>query len=177
MIRSSQIRKGATVRARAARGFTLLELVVVVAIAMLLAAMSIPSITNTLRVYKMRSAVTSFTSAISSARYQAIFTGCKTQLTISKASYNYQFASEAPALTGSTCLAAFVNVGSTVPFMGKGVAINQDVVLTFSPGGSVTSVPVQAPLVQIVLTYPGFTTTVPQETVAVSSYGNITVTP
>ena len=59
MIRSSKIQKGATVRARAARGFTLLELVIVVAIGMILAGMAIPFIGNTLRVYRMRSAVTS----------------------------------------------------------------------------------------------------------------------
>jgi Tfp pilus assembly protein FimT len=176
MIRSTQIRKGSRVPARTARGFTLMELCIVVAIGMLLAAAAVPMITNTVRIYRMRSAIASVTSAISAARYQSIFTGCKTQLTITKASYNYQFASEAPAITGSTCLAAFANVGSAVPFMGTGVAINQNVTLTFTPGGAVSSVPVQAPLIQIVLTYPGFSA-VPQETVQVSSYGNITVTP
>ena len=50
MNRSSQIRKGATVRARAARGFTLLELVIVIAIGMILAGLATPIIVNTLRV-------------------------------------------------------------------------------------------------------------------------------
>jgi prepilin-type N-terminal cleavage/methylation domain-containing protein len=176
MVRSSKTTKGTTVRSRAARGFTILELVIVVAIGLILAGLAVPFIGNALRLYKMRSAIASIQSAISAARYQSIFTGCKTQISISKANYNYQFASQAPAVTGSACLAGFVNVGGPVPFMGNGVAINQDVVLTFTPGGAVSSVPVQAPLINIVLTYPGFAA-VPQETVQVSSYGNITVTP
>jgi prepilin-type N-terminal cleavage/methylation domain-containing protein len=176
MIRSFQIRKGATVRARAARGFTLIELCVVVAIASLLAAMAVPIIVNTMRVYKMRAAVTSLTSAISSGRYQAIFHGCKTQLVFTASSYSYQLQSEQPAIGGQACLAAFANVGGSMPLMGQGVALNQNVTLTFSPGGGVSSTPALSPI-QLILTYPGFTASVPQETIQVSNYGNITVTP
>src|ERR1700761_112764 len=111
MIRSSKIRKGATVRARAARGFTLLELVVVIAIAMILAGMAIPIIGNTMRVYKMRAAVTSVTGAISSARYQAIFHGCKTAIVFTASTYSYQVQSAQPAYGGQACLATPVNIG------------------------------------------------------------------
>ncbi|HEX3121022.1 MAG TPA: prepilin-type N-terminal cleavage/methylation domain-containing protein [Candidatus Acidoferrum sp.] len=176
MVRSLHITKGAKVRARAARGFTLLELVVVVAIAMILAGLAVPVITNTLRVYKMRSGVTSVTSAISGTRYQAIFHGCKTQIIFTKSSYSYQVQSQQPAYGGQACLAAFANIGSAVPLNGQGIAIDQNVTLTFSPGGAVTSTPAMNPI-QMVLTYPGFLTTVPQETIKVSNYGNITVTP
>jgi type II secretory pathway pseudopilin PulG len=176
MIRRTQIRRGDTVRARAARGFTLLELVLVVAIGMIIAGMAVPVITNTLRVYKMRSATTSVTSAISSGRYQAIFHGCKTQIVFTAASYSYQLQSEQPAYGGQACLAAFANVGTALPLMGNGVAINQNVTFTFTPGGGVGSTPAMNPM-QMILTYPGFTTSVPQETIQVSNYGNITVTP
>ena len=176
MIWGSQIRKGATVRGRAARGFTMLELVIVVAIGMILAAMAVPFITNTLRVYRMRGAVTSVTSAISSGRYQAIFHGCKTQIVFTASTYSYQVQSEQPAIGGQACLTAYSNVGTAMPLMGKGVALNQNVTLTFTPGGGVGSTPAMNPI-QMVLTYPGFTTTVPQETIQVSNYGNITVTP
>jgi hypothetical protein len=56
------------------------------------------------------------------------------------------------------------------------MALNQNVTLTFTPGGAVGSTPAMTPI-QMILTYPGFTSTVPTETIQVSNYGNITVTP
>jgi prepilin-type N-terminal cleavage/methylation domain-containing protein len=176
MIRSTQIRKGAKVRARATRGFTLMELLIVVAIGMILAGMAVPVINNTLRVYKMRAAVTTLTSAISNARYQAIFHGCKTQIVFTAAAYTYQISSQQPAYGGQACLTAYAPVTTALPLSGTGLALNQTVTLTFTPGGGVASTPVMNPI-QIILTYPGFTGTVPQETIQVSNYGNITVTP
>jgi Tfp pilus assembly protein FimT len=176
MIRSIQIRKGAKVRARATRGFTLLELVIVILIGMLIAGIAIPSITNTLRVYRMRTAVTSVASAISSTRYNAIFHGCKTQVVFSKATYTYQVQSQAPALGGTTCATAYSNVNGAIPLMGQGVALSADITLIFSPGGGVNSTPAATPIT-MTLTYPGFLTTVPQEVVTVSTYGNVTAAP
>jgi prepilin-type N-terminal cleavage/methylation domain-containing protein len=158
------------------RGFTLLELLLVIAVGMILAAIAVPVISNTMRVYAMRSAITSLTGTISSSRYQAIFHGCKSQVVITAATYSYQLQSEAPAFGGQTCAAAFTNVGGVTPLMGRGVALGADITLTFSPGGSVISNPVANPIV-LNLTYPGFLTTVPAEKITVSNYGNITVTP
>ncbi len=75
-----QHRTLARVRGRGSRGFTLLELVLVIAVGMILAAMAVPVIWNTMRIYSMRSAISSLTGAISSSRYQAIFHGCKSQV-------------------------------------------------------------------------------------------------
>ena len=176
MIRSSKFRKGVSVRARTARGFTLLELLVVIAIASVLAAMAVPVIVNTMRMYRMRSAISSVTGAISSARYQAIFHGCKTQIVFTAGTYSYQISSEQPAYGGQACLAAYAAVGPAVPLMGQGMALNQTVTFTFSPGGGVSSTPAMIPMTMI-LSYPGFITTVPTETITVSNYGNITVAP
>jgi prepilin-type N-terminal cleavage/methylation domain-containing protein len=176
MIRSSHIRKGSMVRARAARGFTLVELVTVVAIGMILAGLATPVIVNTLRVYKMRTAVTSITGLISNARYQAIFHGCKTQIVFTAAAYTYQISSEQPAFGGQACLAAYAPITGVTPIAGSGIAIDQTVTFTFTPGGAVATTPVMSPI-QMKLTYPGFTGTVQQEIIQVSNYGNITVTP
>jgi prepilin-type N-terminal cleavage/methylation domain-containing protein len=165
-----------TVRKQVSRGFTLLELVVVVAIGMLLAAMAVPAITNVSRVYAMRAAVSSLTGAISSSRFQAIFHGCASQVVITKATYSYQLQSEAPAFGGQACAAVFTNVGGPINLMGRGVALNSDITLTFRPGGSVTSNPAAAPIT-LTLTYPGFVATVPTEVITVSNYGNVTVAP
>jgi Tfp pilus assembly protein FimT len=116
-------------------GFTALELVVVVAIEMILAAVTIPVVQNTLRNLAMRSAIAFLTGAISSTRYQAIFSGCKTQAVFTKSSYSYQVQSQAPAINGQACLAAYAPVGQPVPLQGRGTALSADITLTFSPGG------------------------------------------
>jgi type IV pilus assembly protein PilA len=176
MKRSLQTKRIGGIRKRAARGFTLLELLIVVAIASVMAAIAIPVIGNTLRVYKMRSAVTAVTSVISSTRYQAIFHGCKTQVVLTASTSTYQVQTEAPAYGGQVCGTAFTNVDGALPLMGTGIALNQNVTLTFTPGGGVGSNPAMNPI-QLTLSYPGFTTTVVNEQITVSNYGNITVTP
>lgn len=172
----TQLRTKHARRERRSLGFTLLELLLVIAVGMILAAIAVPVIGNTLRVYAMRAATTSLSGAISSSRYQAIFHGCKSQVVFTAASYSYQVQSEAPAYGGQTCAAAFTNVGGAIPLMGRGVALGSNITLTFSPGGSVISNPVASPIT-LTLTYPGFTTTVPTETITVSNYGNVTVAP
>lgn len=176
MIRSSQTNRKGGVRYRAARGFSLIELIIVVAVSMILAGMAVPIIGNLLRVYRMRAAVTSVAGAISSTRYNAIFHGCKTQVVFSAAAYTYQVQSEAPALGGTTCAAAFANVNGAIPLMGQGVKLNADITFTFSPGGGVNSTPAASPMT-MTLTYPGFTSSVPQEVITVSTYGNVTAAP
>ena len=171
-----QHRTRARVRVRGSRGFTLLELVLVVAVGMILAAMAVPVIGNTMRIYSMRSAISSLTGAISSSRYQAIFHGCKSQVVITKATYSYQVQSEAPAFGGQACAAAFTNVGGAIPLMGRGVALSADITLTFSPGGSVVSNPAASPIT-LTLSLSGLRRYGARRNITVSTYGNITVAP
>src|SRR6202035_3952421 len=94
-----------------------------------------PGLGNTLRVFKMRTAVTSVTGLISNARYQAIFHGCKTQIVFTASTYTYQISSEQPAYGGQACLAGYTAVTGVLPLTGQGIALNQTITLTFSPGG------------------------------------------
>ena len=64
-----------------------------------------------------------------------------------------------------------------MPLMGKGIAINQNVTHDIQPRRRSWQARRSMNPIQMMLTYPGFTTTVPQETIQVSNYGNITVTP
>jgi len=97
MIRRSSIRS-----ARSARGFTIVELVIVVAIAMVVIAMAVPGIRRVTQLYAMRSAVTSLTSAIQSARYNAIFHGCRYQLVFTAASKSAPESWQRPPPTAGT---------------------------------------------------------------------------
>jgi hypothetical protein len=129
-----------------------------------------------MRVYNVRSATASLTGAISSTRFQSIFNGCKSQIVFTRATYSYQLQSEAPAFGGQLCNAAFANVGGAVPLQGKGMALNADITLTFGPNGSVTSTPAANPI-QLILTNTSAGPALPAETIQVSTYGNVTVTP
>ena len=156
------------------RGFTLIETVIVVAIALVLGAIAIPFIQSSTRYFSLRAAASSLSGAIQSTRYQAIFHGCKYQIAFRAATYDYQISSEAPAAGATTCAGAFTNVGGPIPLAGArtGVTLNADVTLQFSPGGIVQ--PVAGNMAAITLTQPGVTTA---ETIQVSTYGKVLVTP
>jgi Tfp pilus assembly protein FimT len=176
MICSPQTQRGTTARNRRhtrSRGFTMIEIVVVIGIAMLLAAMAIPAIQSSLRYMALRSAVSSLTGAIQSTRYQAIFHGCQYQLAFRSATYDYTIATMAPAAGGQACLAAFGAASAAIPLAGNSVALNADVTLHFFPSGAVQA-DVGA-LGGIVLTHQSLQAA--PETIAVSNYGKITVTP
>jgi len=172
MVRNSKITKGTMVRARAARGFTLLELVVVVAIAMVLAAIAVPVINNSMRVYSFRSSISAFTGIVQSTRYNAIYHGCPYQLTFTAAPMTYTVASEVPAVGTNTCLVAMGAPSAAVPLPGKGAALNGNLTLLFHPSGLVQAT--TGNLTTTTMTFPGITQA---ENIQISAFGRIYVTP
>ncbi len=167
MIRSSSLAR----HPRTARGFSLLELVVVVAIAMIVSAMAVPAIQRQLQLYSLRSAVSAVTGAIQSTRYQAIYHGCQYQLAINAATNTYTIANMNPAAAGGLCQAGFGPASAAIPIPGRGVTVTASVTIVFHPSGQVQAT--VGSMNPIQLNYAGFL----PELITVSNYGGINVTP
>ncbi|MGC2694751.1 MAG: prepilin-type N-terminal cleavage/methylation domain-containing protein [Candidatus Angelobacter sp.] len=155
------------------RGFTLLELIFVLLICIVMTAMAVPMVNNTLTGYRLRGAVSSMTGAIQATRYQAIFNGYQFRIVFTPATLTYQVQSD-PNRVG--IFANFCPNGGAacpVPLAGSStpVTLSAGPTFTFSPGGTVTSTTAVTGVTTIVVTYSGKT-----ETINVSSYGNIKVT-
>lgn len=170
------------------RGFSLVELLVVVMIVLIVAAIAAPMVANTVRTYQVKSAAASAAGVIKATRYRAIAQGYPMQVVITKATGNYQIQADTTLNGAGVFDGVFVNVGNTEPLSGSGLVptLGADLTLYFSPSGKVWVVTapgppptlgscgaaVVPPPCQIVMTYSNNT-----ETVTVSAYGNIDVTP
>lgn len=152
---------------RVRNGFSMIEVVLVMAVSLILAGLAVPSIRSVLYRYRLRAAVSSVTWAVQSTRYQSLMEGYPYQVTFSGGAGGvnptYQVASK-PAGAPS-----FSNIGSPVPVSGSAVTLSGTTVLQFKPNGSVTAT---SGGLNFNITYQGTT-----ETIAVTNYGNVTVTP
>jgi type IV fimbrial biogenesis protein FimT len=123
---------------RGNRGFTLIELVLVVAIILLITAMAAPVARNMVRNYRLNAASSSVASAIQASRYQSIMVGCPYTLAFTKTSQNYQVATQTITGTPPACATTFSNSGSAVPWASTNeIAISADTTLQFNPSGTV----------------------------------------
>lgn len=163
------------------QGFTLVELVVTMAIMLIVTAISVPLVQSVSSTFKLRGAVNAVTSSLQSTRYQAIFQGCPYQLVFTAATGSYQLQGQPYSAATGTCAAAVANVcnpgmvACPVPLWGSGtrVTLNADITLLFNPGGKVASPQFPGGGITMILTYGGL----PPETITVSNYGNVNVTP
>jgi prepilin-type N-terminal cleavage/methylation domain-containing protein len=146
-----------------ARGFTLIEVMIVLLIGSILTAMAIPQVRSGIYRYRLQGAVASSTWAIQSTRYQSLRDGIQYQVVFTKATNSYQIQSSTDG--GAT----FTNVTGTsaVPLSGSATVLNQNTTLRFKPNGFV-SAPVGA--LNFTLTYQGLC-----QKVTVSNYANITL--
>jgi len=155
--------QGAVDRRVRPSGFSMLELVVTLAIVLIASAMAIPVVKGVIGQYQVNAAVQSVTGIIQATRYRAIASGYPYRIVFNKANYTYQVQSD-PNNNG-----AFANVGGAVPFSTASAkpVINADLTLQFRGNGAVSTALGALPLT---LTMKGQT-----KTISVGIYGNITV--
>jgi type IV fimbrial biogenesis protein FimT len=146
----------------ASAGFTLMEMLITVAILMVLTAFGVPSVLSTIDTFKLNAAANAATWAIQTTRYQALMKGYPYQLTFSTANNTYQVSSE----PGGT--ASFSNLGSAISISSSPVVISANAQLQFKGNGSVSSI--VAGSQTFTITYKNRT-----KTIAVSNYGSVTV--
>lgn len=142
------------------RGFTMIELVIVLAIGSILTAMAIPQVKSGLYSYRLNSAVAMAKWAIQSTRFQALMKGYPYQVAFDATNVNYQIQN---LPSGTT----YANVGSPVPLAAWPMTFNQNTTINFKPNGIVTAT-VGSNIFTI--TYQGTT-----KTITVSNYGNVAV--
>ena len=167
-----------------ARGFSVAEMLITLAIILITSAIVGPAVKNSYDVYQFRGAVTSTTGAIRSARYQAIAQGVSYRLAFNHTAGTYQL--QQSAATDPSGTGAFTNVGNTRLMSSSSLnpGLGADITLQFIPSGAVKLVSgspatisscgaaVSPPPCTLTLTYKGNT-----ETISVTGYGTITVSP
>ena len=141
-------------------GYTVIELLIVIAITIIVAAIAIPQAQSAVASYRLRSAVGTVTGAIQTTRYQAISQGYPFALAFSQTGKNYQISSD-PTRTSN-----FQNVGGPIG-LGNSVTLAGDTTLQFHPSGIV-----QASVGNMTLTVSNGARTA---TIKVTTYGSATV--
>ena len=155
-------RRGGGRRVRGSQGFSLMEMVVTVGVAMVIAAAAIPMTQGAMRAYRLNSAASSGAGAIQSVRYRAIMLGYPCAIAFLAAANSYQVSCKVPPAV------SFTNVGGPIPLSGSGdVMVEQATTLEFSPGGTV-----RATLGSLTLS---LTDGQNRKTITVSGVGNVSV--
>ncbi len=115
-------------------GYSLLQIVITLAVVSTLVSTALPTTIKALRTYRLIAAVSAATGAISATRYQAIMHAYPYNITFNSSNATYQLASEPPSQT------SFTNVGTAVPLSGVGdVTINTTTTLQFNANGTVSA--------------------------------------
>jgi type IV fimbrial biogenesis protein FimT len=158
---------------RTTAGFSMLEVALVMMIALVMAAMAIPSARSAIASYELSAAVDSVTGAIQGARYQAIMHGYLYQVDVNGTTNTIQVSSEIPPATTYSVTGAALPISSDPVTVGVGTPNSSSVghaILQFKPNGAILIASGQAAPMSLTVSYNGTT-----KTVTVSNYGSITV--
>jgi prepilin-type N-terminal cleavage/methylation domain-containing protein len=154
---------------RRERGFSMIEMLLVVSIGIILTAMAAPSMKSSMYMYRLNSAVAMSKWAIQSTRFQALEKGYPYQVVFNAANLNYQIQNLPATCTVSgtpqTPCTTYQPVGAVVPISSWPMTVSQNTTITFQPNGYVTS----APSSSFTVTYQSTVATI-----TVSNYGNVT---
>jgi Tfp pilus assembly protein FimT len=159
------VRKRRTINKRGEGGFTLIQLVAALGVGLTLSAMAVPYVRSTTTAYKLRASTSEITGAIQGTRYRAIYSGYPCRITLTSSTASYQVTKKA------STDASFVNVDGAIPIESGTTLDHATVVLTFSPGGSVTVTDGSTALANgtFTISYAG-----KQMAITVSPYGSVT---
>jgi Tfp pilus assembly protein FimT len=149
------------------------ELLIVVAIALVMAALAIPTTRMAVASYQLNAAVDTATGAIQGSRYQAIMHGYPYQVDFDSTATTFRVSSEIPPAVTFSPVANAVPISSSTVAMGVGTASAGSAghaILQFKPNGSISIASGQAAPLSFTISYYGTT-----KTVTVSNYGSITV--
>ena len=143
-------------------GFSLIELLIVIAISIVLAGIAIPVFTSAIKSYDQTATVSAATGAIESTRFQAIMHGYPYQLVFTSSTLSYQTFNEVPPA------ATFSAVGAAIPLPAAGgVALNGAATFTYTFfANGIVTVTAGQPNMQIA-------NSVRSNTITVSGVGNV----
>jgi type II secretory pathway pseudopilin PulG len=170
----ASISEKATRRTYISTGFSVLELLLVVAVSLVMTAMTMPSALSAIKSYQLDAASDSASGIIQGARYQAIMHGYPYQVDFNASTNQYQLLSKVPPAT------SFSAVGSAVPISGSQVTMGvgtpgsgfpSQLILQLSPNGSITTASGQSMPVTLTISYNGTT-----KHLKVSNYGSLSIT-
>src|SRR5579872_5503089 len=113
-------------KARRDRGYSLVELVIVMLIGTVLTAMAIPQVKSQVNTYRLNSAVAMAKWAIQSTRFQALMKGYPYQVVFTASTKSYQIQNLPSGTTYS-------NVGGTVPLAAWPMTVSADTTINFKP--------------------------------------------
>jgi len=157
-------------------GFTLIEMLIVMVIAIILSAMAVPVYQNVMTSYRLSTAASTIAGAIQSTRYRAIAVGCSYKLVLTTGSTNYQILTQAMTGNPPSCptTSTYTNVGDAIPWTSTtNINLSSSVTLTFIPNGTVvdqTGSPPSSTVAEETLSINGLT-----KNIYVSGVGYVTV--
>ncbi len=157
----------------AAAGMSIAELLIVVAIALVMAALAIPTTRSAVANYQLNAAVDTASGAIQTTRYQAIMHGYPYQVDFDSTANTVQVSSEIPPAVIFSPVANALPISSSPVVMAVGTANAASAghaILQFKPNGSISIASGQAAPLSFTISYYGTT-----KTVTVSNYGSISV--